>query len=180
MRSYVDLLGHFYLEDTMKTATESDFIFETAFEKTIGHEGGYVNDPADPGGETKFGISKRSYSGLDIANLTLERAKEIYKRDFWDHPGFSGIRDAELAIKLFDLGVNFGTGRVIKFLQEATNLFETGLKVDGDLGPKTLKCINGFRYPKALISGLEIIAGNYYISLGRQRFLAGWLIRLDD
>ncbi len=164
----------------MKTATESDFTFETGFEKTIGHEGGHVNDPEDPGRETKFGISKRSYPDVDIAGLTLSQAKEIYKRDFWDTPGFAGIKDVALAIKVFDLGVNFGTGRVTKFLQEAANLFEAGLKVDGDLGPKTLTCINSFRYPKALISGLEIIAGNYYISLGRQRFLAGWLIRLDD
>ena len=49
--------------------------FDTAFDRLIGHEGGYVNNPADPGGETKYGISKRSYPSLNIANLTREMAE---------------------------------------------------------------------------------------------------------
>ena len=57
--------------------------FDVAFEKLIGHEGGYVNDARDPGGETKYGISKRAYPDEDIAGLTLERAKQIYRRDCW-------------------------------------------------------------------------------------------------
>ena len=56
--------------------------FDHAFERLIGHEGGYVNDPKDRGGETKYGISKRSYPGEDIAGMTLGRAKEIYLRDY--------------------------------------------------------------------------------------------------
>ncbi|OXE36892.1 MAG: hypothetical protein CGW95_04725, partial [Phenylobacterium zucineum] len=54
--------------------------FDQAFEVLIGHEGGYTNNPQDPGGETKFGISKRAYPDQDIANLTLDAAKAIYKR----------------------------------------------------------------------------------------------------
>jgi len=46
-------------------------------------EGGYVDDPTDRGGETKYGISKRSYPQLDIKNLTLEQALEIYRKDYW-------------------------------------------------------------------------------------------------
>ena len=57
--------------------------FLKAFEKVLRHEGGYVNDPLDLGGETKYGISKRSYPHLDIKNLTLDQAKQIYFRDFW-------------------------------------------------------------------------------------------------
>ena len=57
--------------------------FDDAFEALMAHEGGYANDPRDPGGETKYGISKRAYPAVDIRNLTLEAAKAIYKRDYW-------------------------------------------------------------------------------------------------
>ena len=56
--------------------------FDQAFQKLIGHEGGFVDHPSDPGGATKYGISKRSYPGEDIPGLTLDRAKTIYRRDF--------------------------------------------------------------------------------------------------
>lgn len=52
--------------------------FDKAFEIVVGHEGGYTDHPSDPGGETKFGISKRSYPNENIKGLTLERAKQIY------------------------------------------------------------------------------------------------------
>lgn len=101
--------------------------FDTAFERVIGHEGGYVNDPRDPGGETKFGISKRSYPNEDIANLTLERAKELYRRDFWDALG-----DAPPAVKfqVFDFAVNSGIQTAIRKLQAAI-----GVADDGHWGP---------------------------------------------
>lgn len=155
-------------------------VFDKAYAKLLKHEGGYVNDPADPGGETRYGISKRSYPDIDIKSLTIAQAREIYRRDFWEKPGFSQIQDPELAGKVFDLGVNIGTARAAKFLQGAANIFEAKLKVDGIIGPMSLRWINGFKHPKALISALEILAGNYYIRLGKARFLAGWLIRLDE
>ena len=58
--------------------------FDRAFRFLIGEEGGYSADPHDPGGETKFGISKRAYPQLDIKSLTLDQAKAIYRRDYWD------------------------------------------------------------------------------------------------
>ncbi len=60
----------------------ADRKFAVALEKVLAHENGYVNDPDDPGGETKFGISKRSYANLNIKDLTREQAAEIYYRDF--------------------------------------------------------------------------------------------------
>lgn len=83
--------------------------FSAAFSIIVGVEGGYVDDPADPGGETKYGISKRSYSNEDIANLTLERAQEIYRRDFWDKLNCDGM-SWELALITFDCAVNQGIG----------------------------------------------------------------------
>ena len=58
--------------------------FDEIIEVVLEHEGGYVNDPKDPGGETNFGIAKRSHSDVDIKNLTKEGAKEIYKEVYWD------------------------------------------------------------------------------------------------
>lgn len=103
--------------------------FDTAFSRLIDSEGGYVNDPADPGGETKFGISKRSYPDVDIANLTLDGAKAIYLRDFWNPLG-----DAHPAIKFqaFDFAVNSGIGTAIRKLQLAV-----GVADDGHWGPKS-------------------------------------------
>uniref|UniRef100_UPI0039E582BF glycosyl hydrolase 108 family protein n=1 Tax=Klebsiella pneumoniae TaxID=573 RepID=UPI0039E582BF len=59
-------------------------MFDDLIGRVLGHEGGYVNDPRDPGGETQFGISKRAYPNVDIKGLTRETAISIYKRDFWD------------------------------------------------------------------------------------------------
>ena len=58
--------------------------FDEIIEVTLHHEGGYVHDPKDLGGETNYGIAKRFYPDVDIKNLTKEGAKEIYKKDYWD------------------------------------------------------------------------------------------------
>ena len=102
-------------------------IFDIAFSRLIGHEGGYVNDPRDPGGETKFGISKRSYPDVNIATLTEDAAKAIYYRDFWQPLG-----DAHPAIKFqtFDFAVNSGISTAIRKLQAAI-----GVADDGHWGP---------------------------------------------
>lgn len=106
--------------------------FDTAFDALIGHEGGYVNHPTDPGGETKYGISKRAYPGEDIKNLTIDRAKELYRRDYW-----SAIKGDSLpfpvAFEVFDSAVNHGVGQATRFMQRAL-----GLSADGIIGPITL------------------------------------------
>jgi lysozyme family protein len=84
----------------------ADFI--KAISKVLHIEGGYVNDPDDKGGETKYGISKRSYPNEDIKNLTLARAKMLYKRDFWDKVGGDLINDQQIADMLVDAAVNEG------------------------------------------------------------------------
>lgn len=103
--------------------------FDEAFGRLIGHEGGYVNDPADPGGETKYGISKRSYPQVDIKNLSLQDAKNIYYRDFWQPLG-----DAHPAIKFqaFDFAVNSGIQTAIRKLQAAIDAAD-----DGHWGPRS-------------------------------------------
>lgn len=116
--------------------------FDQAFERLIGHEGGYVNDPRDPGGETKFGISKRSYPAEDIKGLTLERAKAIYRRDFWGVAGCDAVPDA-MKFDLFDMAVNSGPVTAIKTLQRSA-----GVTPDGLLGPITLQALNSTPAPR--------------------------------
>lgn len=85
--------------------------FERAFDLVIGHEGGYVNDPKDPGGETKFGISKSAYPNLDIKALTIEQARNIYLRDYWLGAGCDHVADPAMAMLMFDCAVNQGVSR---------------------------------------------------------------------
>ena len=110
--------------------------FDQVFDKLINHEGGYVFNPHDPGGETKFGISKRSYPHLDIHSLTLADAKTIYRRDFWDRAQCDKLHP-DLAFDLFDGAVNSGIGQAIRWLQRAV-----GVADDGVVGPLTLASIN--------------------------------------
>lgn len=105
--------------------------FDQAFETVIGHEGGYVDHPSDPGGRTKYGISQRAYPNEDIPNLTLARAKEIYKRDYWDKVRGDELPDA-IALQVFDAAVNQGVRSAIRMLQGAV-----GVNVDGVYGPVT-------------------------------------------
>src|SRR3954469_18004472 len=81
--------------------------FDTAFAIIIGIEAGYVNDPKDPGGETKYGISKRRYPNEDIKNLTFDRAKFLYQRDFWKSHKCDTMT-WEQALLVFDTAVNGG------------------------------------------------------------------------
>ncbi len=109
--------------------------FDAAFDKLIDHEGGYVNDRRDPGGETKFGISKRAYPDIDIAGLTLEDAKAIYKRDYWQRARCDEL-PAAVAFQVFDTAVNSGIGQSIRFLQRAV-----GVADDGLVGQLTLNAV---------------------------------------
>jgi lysozyme family protein len=118
--------------------------FAQAFEKLIGHEGGYVNHRADPGGETKYGISKRSYPQEDIKNLTLERAKHLYLRDYWGPAGCDCL-PAAIRLQVFDTAVNSGLHRAIVTLQKAVGEHE-----DGKLGPLTLQAVQSMPVPRLI------------------------------
>ena len=111
-------------------------VWDSAFDLLMINEGGYVNNLNDPGGETKYGISKKAYPDLDIENLTLEQAKVIYKKDYWDRCKCDYIPDA-LSIALFDFAVNSGTKRAIICLQKAL-----GVTADGIIGNQTIGACN--------------------------------------
>lgn len=97
-----------------------DESFEWAVKFVLDHEGGYVNDPSDPGGETKYGISKASYPNVDIANLTVDQAKAIYRRDYWKPVG-AGAQPQDIALALFDFAVNAGVARAQRFWRDTGN-----------------------------------------------------------
>lgn len=110
-------------------------LFETSFARLIDTEQGFTNDPRDPGnwtggkpgvGElkgTKFGISAATYPHLDIENLTIEKAKEIYRTDFWD--AITGVSDA-VRFQVFDASVNHGASNAIRMLQRAVGVADDG------------------------------------------------------
>lgn len=110
--------------------------FEQAFDRLIGHEGGYTSGVGDPGGETNWGISKRSYPSVDIRRLTREDAMRLYKQDFWDRARADEYHGA-IGFQLFDAAVNSGIGNAIRFLQRAA-----GVADDGYIGPVTVAAIN--------------------------------------
>ncbi|GHT91989.1 hypothetical protein FACS1894122_05210 [Alphaproteobacteria bacterium] len=155
--------------------------FLKAFEYLMYHEGGYSNNQADAGGETKFGISKRSYPHLDIKKLTQDQARQIYFVDFWLKGKYESIDDEHIALKVFDLAVNVGIPQANKLIQRA--LRSTGVSVteDGIVGPVTLKAINNADSTD-LLTALKSEAAGYYrlianINPSQQRFITGWLNR---
>lgn len=103
--------------------------FDIAFDRLMGHEGGYQNDPNDPGGETNWGISKRSYPDEDIKNMTKERAKELFRRDFWNKVNADRLHDG-VAWQAADFAYHSGPGVAVRYLQRALDVAD-----DGDWGP---------------------------------------------
>lgn len=113
--------------------------FDEAFEKLIGHEGGYSNHPDDPGGETMFGVTARvaranGYGG-SMRDLPLALAKSIYRSLYWDTVQADDLPDV-VRFDVFDASVNSGPGQAIRFLQRAT-----GSTDDGRLGPLTMRAV---------------------------------------
>jgi lysozyme family protein len=104
--------------------------FDEIIDITLKHEGGYVHDPKDLGGETNFGIAKRFYPDVDIKNLSKDEAKDIYRRDYWDRNKIEEL-DEELRHIFFDMCVNQGRGTAVKILQRACNAKGADLAVDG-------------------------------------------------
>lgn len=160
-------------------------LFQRAIKITLGFEGGYVNNPNDPGGETNFGLTKSSYPNVDIKNLTVATATAIYYRDWWIPHPYEQMTSGDLACKLFDTTVNLGVGRAVKFLQRC--LAANGhpeITDDGNFGPHTLAVTNTFDGP-TLLSIYRQTQTNYYKALvvarpKLQEFLSGWLRRASS
>lgn len=148
------------------------------WDRLLAREGGYVNDPDDPGGETKFGISKRAYPQENIASLTRERAKAIYQEDYWREPGIN-LLPPPLDEQVMDIAVNCGPTRAIIMLQAILDV-----KTDGKLGPKTLAALKG-KDLEQINDELVNYRKAYYSLLVKKKpslskFLKGWNRRAEE
>jgi len=127
----------FQEEREEKEGKETSLSFESIVQVVLKHEGGYVNDPDDSGGETNFGISKRAFPDLDIKNLTKEDAVKIYHDKYWK-PSKVEMLPERLWATYFDMAVNMGKKRACEILQKACNhKRNVNIKVDGRLGRNT-------------------------------------------
>lgn len=141
-------------------------------------EGGYVNDPADPGGETKYGISKKAHPNEDIANLTKERAAEIYRDRYWN-PTAARIYDVapRLAAVVFDSAVNQGNGAAAKMLQAVVHASQ-----DGIIGPNTIAALQdvidarGEGWALAQFQAARVM--RYTANANWPRYGRGWMNRV--
>ncbi|MGF7454423.1 glycoside hydrolase family 108 protein, partial [Pasteurella bettyae] len=150
--------------------------FQQIFDRLIGHEGGYVNDSRDPGGETNWGVTKRTaqangYTG-NMKTMTRQQAYEIYHRAFWLRYNCEQMPDA-VAYQFFDAAVNHGFGNASRMLQRAVGVLD-----DGIIGKYSLEAINS----NPISDTLMVLNGerlNFYTRLKNfDRFGKGWVNRV--
>ncbi|WP_435955311.1 glycoside hydrolase family 108 protein [Dryocola sp. BD626] len=161
-------------------------------------EGGYVNNPADKGGATHWGITESTarahgFKG-DMRELTRDEAYSIIEQDYWIKPGFDKLAQLSLplAFKLCDAGVNIGPAYPGRWLQQWLNLFNkcqkkyADITVDGALGQKTMQALQAFlswrgkEGEEVLLKAINCSQGHYYLSITEKReaneeFIYGWL-----
>jgi lysozyme family protein len=155
-------------------------VWDQAIEFVLKEEGGYVNDPVDPGGETNWGIAKRYHFDIDIKNLKREQAIDIYRREYWDECRCDELPPA-MAVSVFDCAVNQGTTKAKRLLQ-----ISVGANVDGFIGPKTVAAAHKAGRDgvvRFLASRLMEYARIMLETPGKTRFGLGWMrrvVRLAD
>ena len=148
--------------------------FDEFIERVLSHEGGYVNHPSDPGGETKWGITKRSYPHLNIGALTRDEAKAIYRKDFWERVQGPKL-PPEFAFQALDAAVNHGIGNAVRWMQRAV-----GVADDGIIGPITLARIDMYS-PADLVLLFNAERLDFYTKLNTwSTFGRGWTRRVAE
>lgn len=155
----------------------SHAVFDAALAFVLRAEGGDSDDPDDPGGRTRYGISKAAHPDVDIPTLTLAQAREIYRADYWRRVRGDDL-PARLAFVAFDAAVNQGVPVAASLLQQAL-----GVQIDGEIGPRTLAAAARLR--EAVLPRFLRLRAMRYVQITRanprtEKFLAGWLQRLFD
>lgn len=161
-------------------------IFEYAVLQVLKREGGFVDDKNDPGGATNFGVSQRAYPDEDIQGMTEDRAKEIYRRDYWEPLRLSELENDYVTGEIFDTAVNMGLNRATKIAQESLNYLGSKVAVDGIMGPETIGELNGWS-KKDLVALLKVLNGvqftQYFKIVSADpeagQFSRGWLKRIQ-
>lgn len=171
----------------------TDSYFDYAVSVVLKHEGFFSNDPDDPGGATKYGISlrylKKSGKGDfdndgdvdidDIKKMSIEDAKRLYKKDWWDKYRYKNISSLFIATKVLDLSVNMGAHQAHQLLQRAVWAVDKkaySIKDDGILGDITLSKVDTLN-DYVLLPAFRAEAAGFYRSLNRTKFIRGWLNR---
>ena len=199
--SMEDFLGS--VIDANEKDDESSSHFDKAILITLKHEGGFVNDPVDPGGATNWGVSIRFLKGAgdgdgdgwldgdidhdgdidvdDIKNMTVEQARKIYRIHFWDKYDYDKIDDFTVAARLFDMTVNMGARQAGKIIQRALNECGHNLVVDGKVGKNTFAAINCTN-PEILMAEIRQAHRQFYLDLIAakpqfEKYRKGWLRR---
>ena len=153
--------------------------FNEIIEKVLEHEGGYVNDPKDLGGETKYGITKRFYPDVDIKNLTIEQATEIYKKDYWDKNKVESLPQNLWHI-YFDMCVNMGKRTAVKVLQRAAVNKGRDIEVDGGLGPMTIGALKGVELDRVRAYSVKFYVDLITAKPEQEKFFLGWFRRATE
>lgn len=170
--------------------------FSKAYTLTMGHEGGYANNPVDTGGETYKGIARNfnpMWYGWPVVDAVKKQTKDVaslnrilgsdtalqanvhafYKTNYWNVNRLDNVTDQVLAEKLFDVGVNMGVGRASRMLQEALNLTNQNgriypdITIDGVVGPKTIELTNKHPRPGLLLNVIKALQGERYLNIMR-------------
>lgn len=150
--------------------------FDLAVNIVLEQEKGYVNDPKDTGGETKYGISKKQYPQVDIKNLTPEGAKSIYQKDYWQ-AAYEQIQSQEIVNKVFSIGVDIGITHANVCLQRAVRATSGKCLIeDGLLGSISVLAIN-MCHPAILLAALKSELAGYYRMINNPHEINGWLNR---
>ena len=156
--------------------------YDKCLETILHHEGGYVNHPKDPGGETNLGVTKRVYlehgGTKDMKDLLVEDVAPIYKKGYWDKMKGDQLPNG-LDLCVFDFGVNAGPGRAAKYLQTMI-----GTVADGGIGPNTLKAVESYVDENGIentIRNYQDARQEYYESLSTfETFGKGWTRRVKE
>ncbi|OSZ79269.1 hypothetical protein CAP35_13730 [Chitinophagaceae bacterium IBVUCB1] len=182
--------------------------FLTAYKITRAHEGGYVNDPADRGGETYKGIARKRNpqwkgwkivdelkagrnfpASLDSHTLLQQLVLDFYENEYWLSLSLDKVENQAIGNEMFDTGVNFGIGFAAISLQRSLNVCNQGgkihadLKVDGNIGPVTLRCLNDHPRIYNVLKTLNVLQGARYVDIceanpSQERFFHGWMERV--
>ena len=175
--------------------------FYQAIERTMAFEGGWSDDPDDRGGQTTYGITEGTWKSfrdrgvwkgaplpIDVAQITREHAIWVYLHFYWDSIRLGDLQSGIIASRVFDCGVNCGTGRAVKLLQQAHNAIVPDgwgeLKTDGIMGSITLRAVNRLsdKYEQALLGAFNAMRFNYYATIiqntaSQRKFVRGWASR---
>jgi len=156
--------------------------YDECLKTILHHEGGYVNHPKDPGGETNLGVTKRVYQEhggtKDMKDLLVEDVAPIYKKGYWDRMKGDDLPGG-LDLCVFDFGVNAGPNRAAKFLQKMI-----GTTVDGGIGPNTLAKVEEYIRENGEHESVEkyqSMRQEYYEQLSTfATFGKGWTRRVEE